>query len=86
VRLAAQPVEQLAAPVPVPRMIEPRPTPSPFEVGELVKAPRHGEGVVAAVRGDEIAVKFPDRSTRTFLAAFLKKPRSRRPQPVAALA
>ena len=79
VRLASQPVERLAEPEPVPRMIEIRATPSPFEVGDAVKAPRHGEGVVAAIRGDEIAVKFPDRSTRTFLAAFLKKPRGRRP-------
>ncbi|MBC7662951.1 MAG: hypothetical protein H7276_04000, partial [Caulobacter sp.] len=51
------------------------------EIGQAVKAPRYGQGVVAAIRGDEIAVKFPDRSTRTFLAAFLKKPRSRRPAP-----
>ena len=91
VRLASQPVERLAQPEPVPRMIELRATPSPFEVGDAVKAPRHGEGVVAAIRGDEIAVKFPDRSTRTFLAAFLKKPRvrrapGRRTEPAAALA
>jgi len=79
VRLASQPPERLAEPEPVPRMIEPRATPSPFDVGDAVKAPRHGEGVVSAVRGDEIAVKFPDRSTRTFLAAFLRKPRARRP-------
>jgi len=79
VRLASQPPERLAKPEPVPRMIEWRAAPSPFEVGDPVKAPRHGAGVVAAVRGDEIAVKFPDRSTRTFLAAFLRKPRARRP-------
>ena len=81
VRLVSQGVEQLAEREPIPRLIEWRAAPSAFEIGQAVKAPRHGEGVVAAIQGDEIAVKFPDRSTRTFLAAFLKKPRARRPAP-----
>ncbi len=80
VRLAAQAIELLPEPEPVPRLIEvgPPASPSPFEVGDAVKAPRYGEGVVAGIKGDEIAVKFPDRSQRIFLANFLKKPRGRR--------
>jgi hypothetical protein len=77
----------------VPRLLEVGPpmSPSPFEVGDAVKAPRYGEGVVSGIKGDEIAVRFPDKSQRTFLATFLKKPRARRvpPRPlqgVAALA
>jgi ATP-dependent DNA helicase RecQ len=80
-RLASQVVEQLDEPEPIPRLIEVRATPAAFEIGQAVKAPRYGEGVVAAVRGDQIEVKFPDRSTRTFLAGFLKKPRARRAAP-----
>jgi ATP-dependent DNA helicase RecQ len=81
VRLASQVVEQLDEPEWISRLIEVRAAPAAFEIGQAVKVPRYGEGVVAAIRGDEIAVKFPDRSTRTFLAAFLKKPRARRPAP-----
>jgi ATP-dependent DNA helicase RecQ len=76
-RLAAEPIELLAEPVPVPRLIDVRASASPFEVGDVVRAPRYGEGVVSAVRGDQVAVRFPDRTKRTFLAAFLKKPRAR---------
>ncbi len=75
VRLASEVVEQLDEPVPVPRFIEVKAAPALFEVGEVVKAPRYGEGVVAHIKGDEIGVRFPDKSTRTFLAAFLKKPK-----------
>ena len=78
VRLAAEPIELLQDAAPVPRLIESRATLSPFEVGDAVKAPRYGEGVVSAIRGDQVAVRFPDKSTRTFLAGFLKRPRSRR--------
>ena len=90
-RLAAEPIELLAEPATVSRPIEVQPTVSPFAVGDAVKAPRYGEGVVAAVRGDQVAVRFPDKSTRTFVATFLTKPRGRRPaaplrEPVAALA
>jgi len=79
VRLATEVVERLPEPEPVPRMIEVGPpvSPSPFEVGDTVKAPRYGEGVVAGVKGEEIEVRFPDKSMRTFLAAFLKKPRTK---------
>jgi len=86
VRLATEVVERLPDPEPVPRLIEvgPSVSASPFEVGDTVKAPRYGEGVVATVKGEEIDVRFPDKSTRTFLAAFLKKPKAkaaRRPAP-----
>jgi hypothetical protein len=43
-----------------------------------VKAPRYGEGVVARIKGDEVSVRFPDKSLRTFVAEFLKKVRGRR--------
>ena len=83
VRLGSQPIELLPEPEPVPRLIEVQATPSasPFDVGDAVRAPRYGQGVVAAIKGDEIAVKFPDKSTRTFLSSFLKKPRARRAPP-----
>ena len=82
VRLAGEPIELLAQPTPVPRLIEVRAPVSQFEAGDVVRAPRHGEGVVAAIQGDQVAVRFPDKSTRTFLAAFLKKPRARKPAPL----
>jgi ATP-dependent DNA helicase RecQ len=90
-RLAAEPVERLPEPVAAPRLIEVRRPVSAFEVGDAVKTPRYGEGVVSGVQGDQVAVRYPDKSTRTFLAAFLKKPRLRRSappphEPVAALA
>ena len=78
-RLAAAPIELLAEPTVVPRLIEARPPVAAFEVGDAVRTPRYGEGVVSGVQGDQVAVRYPDKSTRTFLAAFLKKPRVRRP-------
>ncbi len=88
VRLASEPIELLAGPEAVPRLIEvgPPTSPSPFEVGDAVKAPRYGEGVVDSIKGDEIGVRFPDKSRRIFLATFLKKPRARRAEPAPALA
>jgi len=79
VRLASQAIELLAEPEPVPRMLEELTefSNSLFEVGEAVKAPRYGQGVVAGVKGDQISVRFPDRSLRTFLAEFLKKVKAR---------
>jgi ATP-dependent DNA helicase RecQ len=79
VRLAAEPIELLPEPAALPRLIDVRPRVSRFELGDAVRAPRYGDGVVSGIRGDQVAVRFPDRSTRTFLAAFLKKPRARRP-------
>ena len=78
VRLASQAIELLPEPEPVPRLLEVTAfSNSLFEVGEAVKAPRYGEGVVASVKGDQISVRFPDRSLRTFLAEFLKKAKAR---------
>ena len=64
VRLAAEPIELLAEPEPVPRLIEIRPDGhSPFEVGDAVKAPRYGEGVVTAHQGRRRSLcAFPDKS------------------------
>jgi ATP-dependent DNA helicase RecQ len=79
IRFATEATEMLPEPEPLPRLIEVGPpvSPSPFEVGDTVKAPRYGDGVVAGVKGEEIAVRFPDKSLRTFLATFLKKAKAR---------
>ena len=78
VRLASQPIELLAAPATLRRLIDVPEVVAAFEIGDAVKAARHGQGVVFGIRGDEIAVRFPDKSERTFLSRFLKKPRPRR--------
>jgi ATP-dependent DNA helicase RecQ len=78
-RLAAEPIELLPEPQAVPRQQGARPAAGEFEVGDAVKVARYGEGVVVAVRGDEVTLRFRDKSVRAFLAAFLKKPRGRRP-------
>jgi ATP-dependent DNA helicase RecQ len=54
---------------------EPAPEPSvpTFEVGSRARAPKHGEGVVVAVAGDQVTLEFPDQEEpRTFLAEFLE--------------
>jgi ATP-dependent DNA helicase RecQ len=54
---------------------EPAPAPSgpKFEVGSRVRAPKHGEGVIVAVAGDQVTLEFPDQEEpRTFLAEFLE--------------
>jgi ATP-dependent DNA helicase RecQ len=53
---------------------EPEAAPSApaFEVGARVKVPRHGEGVVVAVAGDQVTIAFPDEEQRTFLADFVE--------------
>ena len=78
-RLAVESIELLQAPTPVPRVIDVRRTISAFEVGDAVKVARYGEGVVADIHGEEVDVRFPDKSMRTFLSNFLKKPRGPRP-------
>ena len=81
-RFAPGTTELLAEPAPLPRLLEAAvPSHALFEVGEAVRAPRYGDGVVARVKGDQISVRFPDKSLRTFLADFLKKPRRRRTPP-----
>ena len=54
---------------------EPAPEPSvpTFEVGSRARAPKHGEGVIVAVAGDQVTLDFPDQEEpRTFLAEFLE--------------
>jgi len=80
-RLASQKIELLPEPAAVPRLIEVRAALPAFEIGAAVKVARYGEGVVASIKGNEVAVRFPDKSIRTFLSSFLKKPRARRPAP-----
>jgi ATP-dependent DNA helicase RecQ len=81
VRLATEPIERLPERAAVARPIEIHGPVSPFEVGDAVRTPRYGEGVVSGIQGDQVAVRYPDKSSRTFLAAFLKKPRGRKPAP-----
>jgi len=42
-------------------------------LGDTVKVPRYGRGVVAAVAAEGITVVFAEGSRRTFLAAFVKR-------------
>jgi ATP-dependent DNA helicase RecQ len=78
-RLASQKVERLREPEALPRVIDVGPpvAASAFEIGETVKVARYGEGVVACVKGEEVTVKFPDKSTRSFLSSFIRKPKAR---------
>jgi ATP-dependent DNA helicase RecQ len=85
VRIASQRSERLPEACGAPPVTARAEAPA-FDIGDPVKVARYGQGVVAAIRGDEIAVRFPDNSTRTFLCAFLKKPRGRRTAPGSALA
>jgi ATP-dependent DNA helicase RecQ len=49
-----------------------QPIESPFKPGDPVRVPRYGPGAVARVAGDEVTVVFPDRSTRTFVGAYVE--------------
>ncbi|MFL9963374.1 ATP-dependent DNA helicase [Paraburkholderia sediminicola] len=40
--------------------------------GDAVRVPRFGAGEVALASGDQVAVHFPDGSTRTFLASYVR--------------
>ena len=53
---------------------EPAPEPEGphFEVGANVRSAKYGKGAVTAVAGDQVTVAFPDGTSRTFLADFLK--------------
>ena len=44
-----------------------------FQPGERVRVRRYGEGSVAMVSGDRVAVCFPDGETRTFIARYVKR-------------
>jgi ATP-dependent DNA helicase RecQ len=50
-----------------------RSLPSPaFNAGDNVRVPRYGEGRVVQAKGEEVTVVFPDRSRRSFLAAYVE--------------
>jgi len=67
-RRLAQPVEALFEPAP-----EARGSPQPaFNVGDAVGVPRYGDGRVTQVADDAVTVQFPDASTRSFVASFLR--------------
>jgi ATP-dependent DNA helicase RecQ len=54
---------------------EPEPEPDPssiFEPGARVKVPKYGEGVVASVAGDQVAIDFPDGEQRSFMKDFVE--------------
>lgn len=40
--------------------------------GDAVRVPRYGAGEVALANGEQVAVQFPDGSTRTFLATYVR--------------
>lgn len=43
-----------------------------FEVGARARSAKFGEGVVAAIAGEQVTLDFPDGETRSFLADFLE--------------
>jgi ATP-dependent DNA helicase RecQ len=51
---------------------EPEPAGPHFEAGMRVKVPKYGEGVVASVAGDQIAIDFPDGEHKSFMADFVE--------------
>jgi ATP-dependent DNA helicase RecQ len=70
-RLAREPVEALpedplhkAPPIAI--------KPPLFTKGDAVKVPRFGDGMVAALAGEEVSVTFSDGAVRTFMAAYVK--------------
>ena len=40
--------------------------------GDAVRVPRYGAGEVALASGEQVAVQFPDGSTRTFLVSYVR--------------
>jgi ATP-dependent DNA helicase RecQ len=43
-----------------------------FKPGEFVQVPRYGDGKVVSATSDEVTVAFPDKTRRSFLAAYVK--------------
>jgi ATP-dependent DNA helicase RecQ len=43
-----------------------------FEPGARVRVPRHDEGVVLSVAGDQVTIAFPDGEARTFMIDFVE--------------
>jgi ATP-dependent DNA helicase RecQ len=57
---AGRPAKTPAAPAPA------------FAAGQMVKVPRYGDGKVVSATAQEVTVAFPDKSRRTFLAAYVR--------------
>ena len=49
-----------------------------FEPGAAVKVAKYGQGVVAAIAGEQVTIAFPDGQSRSFLAGFVKPARPRK--------
>ena len=45
--------------------------PAPFAVGQPVRAPRFGRGIVRSANAGEVLVEFPDGAERSFVPGFL---------------
>jgi ATP-dependent DNA helicase RecQ len=53
----------------------PSPKPRPWSPGDAVRVPRFGAGEVALASGEQVAIRFPDGRTRTFMSSFVKAAR-----------
>jgi ATP-dependent DNA helicase RecQ len=51
---------------------EPEPAGPHFEPGARVRVPKHDEGVVLSVAGDQVTIEFPDGEARTFMVDFVE--------------
>ncbi|WP_066334223.1 RecQ family ATP-dependent DNA helicase [Azohydromonas lata] len=47
--------------------------PAAFQVGEAVRVPRYGSGRVASSSAGEVAIKFPDGRTRSFVTQYVQR-------------
>ncbi|MES3021046.1 MAG: ATP-dependent DNA helicase RecQ [Pseudomonadota bacterium] len=50
----------------------PAPAAPAFEVGARVRVPKFDAGTVLTVAGDQVTIAFPDSSTRTFMADYVR--------------
>jgi ATP-dependent DNA helicase RecQ len=46
---------------------------SPFQAGDAVRVPRYGSGLVASASASEVAIKFPDGRTRSFVTQYVQR-------------
>ena len=61
-----------------PALRHPKPAPiapAPFDPGANVKVPRYGKGVVEAADAQSVTVRFPNGSTRCFMASYVRAAR-----------
>ena len=55
-----------------PESTAPEPLPAPvFDIGQRVRVPKHPEGMVVAVAGDQVTIAFEADGEKTFLAEFV---------------